>query len=94
MRVLSNLSRHASLCAKEFIEDDTFLANLIATLDQTLRDQVFYTVGIIINMSLHEPVKPALLKIRVLDKLIDVFKDANLEDMELAKVSAKAIHNL
>ena len=27
-------------------------------------------------------------------KLIDVLKDSNLEDMELAKVAAKALHNL
>lgn len=30
----------------------------------------------------------------VVTKLIDVLKDSNLEDMELAKVSAKALHNL
>ena len=63
-------------------------------LDHTLRDLVFYSVGIIINMSLHEKVRPALLEMKVVDKLIDVLKDANLEDMELAKVAAKAIHNL
>ena len=31
---------------------------------------------------------------KVVDKLIDVLKDSNLEDMDLAKVAAKAIHNL
>ena len=67
---------------------------LVLVLDHTLRDLVFYSVGIIINMSLHEKVRPALLEMRVVDKLIDVLKDANLEDMELAKVAAKAIHNL
>ena len=67
---------------------------LVIVLDHTLRDLVFYSVGIIINMSLHEEVRPALLKLPVVDKLIDVLKDANLEDMELAKVAAKAIHNL
>lgn len=45
-------------------------------------------------MSLHAASRPALLKINVVDKLIDVLKDANLEDMDLAKVAAKAIHNL
>lgn len=45
-------------------------------------------------MSLHENVRPALLEMKVVDKLIDVLKDSNLEDMELAKVAAKAIHNL
>lgn len=59
-----------------------------------MRDLVFYSVGIIINMSLHENVRPALLEMNVVDKLIDVLKDSNLEDMELSKVAAKAIHNL
>lgn len=63
-------------------------------MDHTLRDLVFYSVGIIINMSLHENVRPALLEMKVVDKLIDVLKDSNLEDMDLAKVAAKAIHNL
>ena len=67
---------------------------LVLVLDHTDRDLVFYSVGIIINMSLHEKVRPALLEMEVIDKLIDVLKDANLEDMELAKVAAKAIHNL
>ena len=67
---------------------------LVVVLDHTIRDLVFYSVGIIINMSLHEEVRPALLKLPVVDKLIDVLRDANLEDMDLAKVSAKAIHNL
>jgi len=67
---------------------------LVVVLDHTVRDLVFYSVGIIINMSLHEEVRPALLKHQVVDKLIDVLKDANLEDMDLARVSAKAIHNL
>jgi hypothetical protein len=67
---------------------------LVIVLDHTLRDLVFYSVGIIINMSLHERVRPSLLEMKVVDKLIDVLKDANLEDMELAKVAAKAIHNL
>ena len=67
---------------------------LVVVLDHTVRDLVFYSVGIIINMSLHEEVRPALLKHQVVDKLIDVLKDANLEDMDLARVSIKAIHNL
>jgi len=31
---------------------------------------------------------------QVVGKLIEVLRDANLEDLELAKVAAKAIHNL
>ena len=94
VRVLSNLSRHSQLCEEQFTSDKEFLSMLILVLDHTLRDLVFYSVGIIINMSLHEKVRPALLEMKVVDKLIDVLKDANLEDMELAKVAAKAIHNL
>ena len=67
---------------------------LVIVLDHTIRDLVFYSVGIIINMSLHEEVRPNLLKLPVIEKLIDVLRDANMEDMDLAKVAAKAIHNL
>ena len=94
VRVLSNLSRHRALSAQEFTKEEGFLSMLVVVLDHTLRDLVFYSVGIIINMSLHDEVRPALLKLPVVDKLIDVLKDANLEDMDLAKVAAKAIHNL
>ena len=30
----------------------------------------------------------------MIEKLIEVLRDANMEDMDLAKVAAKAIHNL
>jgi hypothetical protein len=30
----------------------------------------------------------------LIPKLIDVLRDANIEDMDLSKVSAKALHNL
>ncbi len=82
------------MSAAEFTKEEEFLSMLVIVLDHTLRDLVFYSVGIIINMSLHEEVRPALLKLPVVDKLIDVLRDANLEDMDLAKVAAKAIHNL
>ena len=45
-------------------------------------------------MSLHTNIRPALMEHNVVGKLIDVLRDANLEDLELAKVGAKAIHNL
>ena len=94
VRVLSNLSRHRELSATTFSLEEEFLSMLVVVLDHTLRDLVYYSVGIIINMSLHEEVRPALLKMPLVDKLIEVLKDANLEDMDLAKVAAKAIHNL
>lgn len=53
VRVLSNLSRHSALC-DEFVSDVTFLEALTVVLDHTLRDLVFYSVGIIINITLHE----------------------------------------
>lgn len=30
----------------------------------------------------------------VIPKLIDVLRDANIEDMDMAKVASKALHNL
>lgn len=92
--MISNLSRHSQLCEEEFTKDKAFLKTIVLVLDHTLRDLVFYSVGIIINMSLHSKVRPALLEHNLVGKLIEVLRDANLEDMELAKVAAKAIHNL
>jgi len=69
-------------------------------LDHNLRDLVFYSVGIIINISLHgkgDKITSQFLnqnKYNILEKLVDVLKDANLEDMDLARVAAKALHNL
>ena len=91
---MSNLSRHSQLCEEQFTKDEQFLQTLVLALDHTLRDLVFYSVGIIINMSLHEKVRPALMQHHVVGKLIEVLRDANLEDLELSKVAAKAIHNL
>jgi len=93
VRVLSNLSRHAELC-EAFVAEKDFLEALAIVLENTLRELVFYSVGIIINISLHESSRPKILEKDVINKLIDVLKDANMEDMELAKVAAKALHNL
>lgn len=100
--MISNLSRHVSLCDK-FLEDHSFLQTLTIVLDHNLRDLVFYSIGIIINISLHgEKDKVARRMLgqesvegsSLLDKLVDVLKDSNLEDMDLARVAAKALHNL
>lgn len=94
MRVLSNLSRHSKLC-DEFVSDSTFLEALTVVLDHTLRDLVFYSVGIIINITLHEDSRQNILeKEIVVPKLIDVLKDSNIEDIDLSKVAAKALHNM
>ena len=94
MRVLSNLSRHAKLC-DEFVSDSTFLEALTVVLDHTLRDLVFYSVGIIINITLHDDSRKKILeKEIVLPQLVDVLKDSNIEDIDLSKVAAKALHNM
>ena len=86
------------LC-EEFVTDPTFLEALMVVLDLTLRDLVFYSVGIIINISLHESTREKLLEATVsqqslVPKLIGVLKDSNIEDFDLSKVSAKALHNM
>lgn len=53
MRVLSNLSRHPTMC-ESFISDPVFLETLVVVLDHTLRDLVFYAIGILINITLHD----------------------------------------
>lgn len=100
VRVISNLSRHATLC-DYFLEDSSFVKTLCTVLDHNLRDLVFYSVGIIINISLHGKGDKTARKLlgnaegsNVLEKLVDVLKDSNLEDMDLARVAAKALHNL
>jgi hypothetical protein len=92
--VLSNLSRHSVLC-NEFVSDSTFLEAVTVVLDNTLRDLVFYSVGIIINITLHPESRAKLLeKESVIPKLIDVLRDSNIEDIDLSKVAAKALHNM
>ena len=95
MRVLSNLSRHASLC-DEFVSDTTFLEALTIVLDNTLRDLVYYSVGIIINMTLHPNSRMKILEnsVNVVPRMVDVLKDSNIEDIDLSKVVSKALHNL
>ena len=93
VRVLSNLSRHSALC-EEYVSDKNFLEALTIVLDHTLRDLVFYSVGIIINITLHPDSRPKVLDRQVIPKLIDVLKDSNIEDMDLSKVAAKALHNM
>lgn len=93
VRVLSNLSRHAALCA-EFVSDKNFVEALTIVLDHTLRDLVFYAIGIIINITLHKDSRPKIIEKGVISKLIEVLKDANIEDIDLSKVSAKALHNM
>lgn len=78
----------------EFVSDRSFLETLITVLDNTLRDLVFYSIGILINVTMHETVRPKVLDKNVIPKLIDVLRDSNIEDMDLSKVAAKALHNI
>lgn len=94
VRVLSNLSRHHVLC-DEYVNDDTFVEALTVVLDHTLRDLVFYSVGIIINITLHPKSRAKIVeKHNVIPKLVDVLRDSNIEDIDLSKVAAKALHNM
>jgi len=55
---------------------------------------VFYAVGIIINITLNEKAKMKLLEQGVIERLIEVLKDSNIEDLDLSKVASKALLNL
>jgi len=80
------------------VTDVSFTDAIVLILDHTLRELVFYAIGIIINITMHEAPRDKLCgnndKREVIRRLIDVLKDANIEDMDLAKVAAKALHNL
>lgn len=93
VRVLSNLSRNVGLC-ETFVSDKPFLETLTIILDHTLRDLVFYVIGILINITMHESARPKVLEKNVIPKLIEVLKDSNIEDIDLSKVAAKALHNI
>lgn len=95
VRVLSNLSRHEALC-EAFVADIQFVEAMILILDHTLRELVFYTIGILINVTMHEAPRRRFLGLQpaLAGKLADVLRDANIEDMDLSKVTAKALHNL
>ena len=93
--MLSNLSRHGQMC-ETFVGEKTFVEGIVVVLDHTLRELVFYTIGIVINVTMHEAPRKKLTQMQpaLIPKLIDVLRDANIEDMDLSKVSAKALHNL
>lgn len=93
--MLSNLSRHLALC-EHFVADKAFIEALVLILDHTLRELVFYSIGIIINITMHEGPRQLIVNLQpsMLPRLIDVLKDANIEDMDLSKVASKALHNL
>lgn len=56
---------------------------------------MFYSVGIIINITLHQDSRKKILEKQiVVPKLVDVLRDSNIEDIDLSKVAAKALHNL
>lgn len=73
---------------EEFVLDKDFLEMITIVLDNTLRDLVFYTIGIIINITLHEQTRPKILDKGIISKLIVVLQDSNIEDLDLSKVTA------
>ena len=91
MRALSNLSRH-----KEIVllvkEHKLLLEGIPLILDHTLRDLVFYDIGVVINLSHEESMKRKFQQ--EVGRLVEVLKDANIEDLDLAKVACKALLNL
>jgi hypothetical protein len=56
VRVISNLSRHKEMC-EMFVEDKRFIEMVSIALDNNLRDLVFYSIGIIINITMHEKLR-------------------------------------
>ena len=47
-----------------------------------------------INLSLHPELRPLVIQKCPIPKLIEVLRDSNIEDLDLSKVSAKALLNL
>ena len=76
------------------MSNKNFIEALTIVLDHTLRDLVFYAIGIVINITLHKESRPKIIERGVISKLTEVLKDANIEDIDLSKVSAKALHNM
>jgi hypothetical protein len=78
------------------VEDKTFLEALTVVLDNTLRDLVYYSVGIIINVTLHAESRMNILEstTNIVPKLIGVLNDSNIEDIDMSLVVSKALHNL
>ena len=91
MRALSNLTRHKEIV--EFVKDNKLLSEGIPLiLDHTLRDLVFYNIGVVINLTQEESAKRMLQP--EVGRLVEVLKDSNIEDLDLSKVACKALLNL
>lgn len=85
MRVLCNLSRNKECCAL-IVDSDTLLKVLVEALDTKVRELMFYNIGLLINIALNPTGKKKITKM-CLTRLIEILKDANIEDMDLSKVS-------
>ena len=100
VRVLSNLSRHLHMCRtfadldKAQEEERSFADVLLLLVQNSLRELVYYGIGILINVSLHKECRVAILSRPFIDQLTNVVRDCNIEDMELAKSAIKALLNL
>ena len=70
------------------------IPSLLLLVQNSLRELVYYGIGILINVSLHKECRVAILSRPFIDQLTNVVRDCNIEDMELAKSAIKALLNL
>lgn len=89
MRVLCNLSRNKE-CCEIIVDSETLLKILVDALDSKTRDIVFYDIGLLINIALNPKGRKLVTKM-CLSKLITILKESNIEDMDLSKVTCKAL---
>lgn len=75
-------------------EGGSFTDVLLLLVQNSLRELVYYGIGILINVSLHKECRVAILSRPFIDQLTNVVRDCNIEDMELAKSAIKALLNL
>lgn len=84
----------ANLGKEKGEEEGSFADVLLLLIQNNLRELVYYGIGILINVSLHKDCRVAVLSRPFIDKLTNVVRDCNIEDMDLAKSAIKALLNL
>jgi len=92
IRLIGNLSRHQEI-QKRFYEDEEVIKLISSSIDSPVRDVKYFTIGTVINVSLDTNARVLVGK-HCLDKIINVMKYANIEDIEVSKLSCKAALNL
>jgi hypothetical protein len=76
-----------------FCESKLVFETITAILDHSLRDLVYFNIGLVINLSLEVESRKKLYS-GCLPKLIGVLRDSNIEDLDMSKVCSKALKNL